>query len=49
MITLENSSFSNLAQNEFYFLPVLVSAFKRRRFLEATDINKNEAEEVNRF
>ena len=49
MITLENSSFSNLAPNDFYFFPVLVSAFKRRSFFKATDINKNEAEELKRF
>jgi hypothetical protein len=47
--TLENSSFFNLAPNDFYFFPVLESAFKRRRFFEATDIIKNAAEELKRF
>jgi len=49
MIALENSSFSNLDPNYFYFFPVLVSAFKRRCFFETTDINNNETEALSRF
>jgi hypothetical protein len=47
--TLKHPSSPDLVPADFYLLPRLKSALKRKRICDATDINKNAMEELKTF